>query len=1376
MLQKIKLLVVLFSLSTGSLQAQNIQVIMSPNPSPYISDWQEKTETAILVISNTGTSDIQVKIKTELYDGKGSLVANTDASKMTVIIVPPGVNQFNAEDIFPSNAVSYKGSLQVSTVKTGRIPDDNYKLCVTLIDPQTGAPVGTSGTVCKIFNILAFQAPVLINPRDNESIQETGIKGIMFRWSPVTPSPKTIVTYRLQIWEVLDGQNEMTALRSNQPIVEKDLKGVLQTQWPFDFAMPEVGKKYVWTITPLDDQDRKLVDGSGFAQPFGFEIVTPPPLSQGNPILISPTNNSELTSLKSITFQWKGSPKNTTNPVTYRLKVWQLMEGQNGTHTMRSNKPILEKDFQDILIDMKDQTMKATINLETGPCKPPYLCVFVWTVQAMPSLNVNDVNNTTSEAFEFGFREINPSSVILQFPKSGEEVEPLNEVTFRWTPIVPKPKEPVTYRLTVWHLKQGQNSIQAMRTNTPVVTKDIMDVTDAVVAGIFTCPCCPPYLCDYVWMVQAVDKMGNGIGTNDGKSDAFMFHFKDLESSDITLGVPRGTIETGPFEEGITFRWTPIVPKPQEPVTYRLKVWQLMQGQNGSQAMRTNQPIVTKDVDNLTETTISSIYTGPCKPPYLCDYVWSIQAINRAGSPISNGMSEPLEFTIKNTKSSISLQSPEYNSEIDPLKDLTFRWTPIVPKPKEPVTYRLKVWQLMQGQSGTQAMRTNQPIVTKDVDNLTQVTISNLYTGPCKPPYLCDEMWKVQAIIMNNGVEEIIGESETFGFHVMDGKWSSVKLESPKNLEEVDLEKEITFRWTPIVPKPKEPVTYRLKVWQLMEGQNGSQAMRSNQPVVTKDVENTTEVTVLNLYTGPCKPPYLCDYLWNIQALNKSGVGIGDNNGISEAFEISGFDSKRSSITLQSPKKGEYLDTAKAVTFRWTPIVPKPKEPVTYRLKVWQLMQGQSSTQAMRTNQPIVTKDVDNITEVTISNLYTGPCRPPYLCDYVWGIDAIVGGEYFGSSTSPHPDFLWAPGKLRQSEDEAKEDLKKKKHDLDSLKDELAGIGEKIKDAAKAKRDCDEELKKAQAEDAKAKADLQKQKDINKNKEQNTGEGKYWPDKDAAKKAHGSDYEKDLQKAQENADAAAAKLKDLEIKCPELTKALDALIGKGATLPADIGRGEKAVTDAEKTLQEIIKEKDKCKEGEIRETKTTTSKTYYCATTDTKFDSKVTTNLDKTLEAAKGFSEHIERGLNYIEIVFSKIPGGKGMVKLVKIPADLGGKIAGAISGSGLFARKGLEWVTVEITIGPLHKYTLKLTDLEICKDGKWVPYDKKKCELIDEGLTSLTISHTWKIGGSGDTDLSALTEAGTQFTEKLAEAIQKLIDDAITDPGDIEKDKANCL
>ncbi len=274
MTHKFKFLLLFLSLSSGFLKAQNIQLIMSPNPSPYISDWRDRKEVATLIISNTGREDIQVKIKTELFDSKGALVANTDAGKMPLLTVPPGVNTYNPEDIFPTNAISYHGSSEKEAIRTGRIPDDNYKICVTLTDPKTGAPFGTTNTVCKMFTIMAYQAPTLVNPKDKEAITESGIKSTIFRWTPVSPSPGSLVIYRFQVWEVMAGEDNMTAMRTHPPILEKDLKGILQTNWPPEFALPEVGKKYVWTITPLDDQERKLIEGSGFAQPFSFSMQT----------------------------------------------------------------------------------------------------------------------------------------------------------------------------------------------------------------------------------------------------------------------------------------------------------------------------------------------------------------------------------------------------------------------------------------------------------------------------------------------------------------------------------------------------------------------------------------------------------------------------------------------------------------------------------------------------------------------------------------------------------------------------------------------------------------------------------------------------------------------------------------------------------------------------------------------------------------------------------------------------------------------------------------------------------------------------------------------------------------------------------------------
>ena len=509
--------------------------------------------------------------------------------------------------------------------------------------------------------------------------------------------------------------------------------------------------------------------------------------------------------------------------------------------------------------------------------------------------------------------EYNPPTLIN--PENGKvftEAELSRPVTFRWTPLVPKPQQPVTYRLKVWQLMQGQSSTEAMRTNQPIVVKDVDNITQAVVNGIYNGPCKPPYLCDFVWQVQALTREGKPIGKNEGKSDSYTFK---VETNTTNSTAPQlvspnegKAFTANEMLAPVMFRWTPVVPKPQS-VTYRLKVWQLMQGQSGSQAMRTNQPIVTKDVDNITQAAVTGIYTGPCKPPYLCDFVWQVQAVDKDDHPIGSneGKSELWAFKVTDkeagpTKPPTNI-SPENGTQFKKsdedakLKELSyekgyFRWTPVVPKPKEPVTYRLKVWQLMQGQNGTQAMLTNQPVFTKDVVDITETVVRGIYTGPCKPPYLCDFVWQVQALDReNHPVGSNEGKSELWAFKIVDDgvtACSPPKLSEPangKSFAPKDASGGISLKWTPIVPTPNEPVTYRLKVWQLMQGQSGAQAMRENKPIIEKEVMPMKDA-IINIYNGPCKPPYLCDFMWQVQALDRAGNPICSNEGKSEAFSF----------------------------------------------------------------------------------------------------------------------------------------------------------------------------------------------------------------------------------------------------------------------------------------------------------------------------------------------------------------------------------------------------------------------------------------------------------------------------------------------------------
>ena len=203
---------------------------------------------------------------------------------------------------------------------------------------------------------------------------------------------------------------------------------------------------------------------------------------------------------------------------------------------------------------------------------------------------------------------------------------------------------------------------------------------------------------------------------------------------------------------------------------------------------------------------------------------------------------------------------------------------------------------------------------------------------------------------------------------------------------ENDIKKPITFRWTPIVPRPQEPTTYRLSVWQLMQGQNTAQARTVNQPIFTKDVDNLTQAVATNLITGPCKPPYLCSFIWNVQALNRDGKPIGGNNGTSELFSFkydtgtTSTDDTKTSTSLVSPANGSIIDAGNLPVFKWE---TDGKPTSAYKIKIVELTGDQSPEVALRTNKPHFEKDsLDDLS-------FKYPPNGPQLIDgkkYGWAI------------------------------------------------------------------------------------------------------------------------------------------------------------------------------------------------------------------------------------------------------------------------------------------------------------------------------------------------------------------------------------------------------
>ena len=78
----------------------------------------------------------------------------------------------------------------------------------------------------------------------------------------------------------------------------------------------------------------------------------------------------------------------------------------------------------------------------------------------------------------------------------------------------------------------------------------------------------------------------------------------------------------------------------------------------------------------------------------------------------------------------------------------------------------------------------------------------------------------------------------------------------------------ITFRWSSIVPRTQEYVTYRLQVYEVKDNQLPMQALRSNMPILNTDVVNTQYIWRPQLdFSG--QEGYV--FIWTIQTLDSKG-------------------------------------------------------------------------------------------------------------------------------------------------------------------------------------------------------------------------------------------------------------------------------------------------------------------------------------------------------------------------------------------------------------------------------------------------------------------------------------------------------------------------
>jgi len=267
--------------ATGMAQIK-FNLIVNAQPPAQLSEWSNRREVLALIVTGQGAAGNQYKIKTEIKLLDGTVIGSADLAKTPVFTLNTGgTTILVANDVMPLEFMVFTGKYKTSLERTGKLPADNYSICVQPVNIIDYAPLGE--IICKNFYLATTQLPILMKPYNEEIIDAKKAQtAIIFRWTPVVPKPTSPVTYRIQVFEVLPTQNPVQALRSNQPLLDKEILAATQFIWqpqlpflPYDNETKKL-PTFIWTIQSLDIDHNPVTrtdgNGEGRSEPLIFFV------------------------------------------------------------------------------------------------------------------------------------------------------------------------------------------------------------------------------------------------------------------------------------------------------------------------------------------------------------------------------------------------------------------------------------------------------------------------------------------------------------------------------------------------------------------------------------------------------------------------------------------------------------------------------------------------------------------------------------------------------------------------------------------------------------------------------------------------------------------------------------------------------------------------------------------------------------------------------------------------------------------------------------------------------------------------------------------------------------------------------------------------
>jgi len=235
-----QILFVIFSCQT--IKAQVIVQLYQPPPNQWRLEhlWN-------LTLTNTSEKPYSVYLSVnaeEVSEGKvfeGTSAAFELAGRFS--------GRVNPRSLEPADISYTNSNIEEFIYRTGSLKEGVYTICVAVIDANSGLELGKN---CIVQIITHISPPELIAPFDGTSVYDMNP---VFIWTaPMPLDPRTMVSYRLRIVEMLGEQVPLEAIENNRAFFTQSNIPATSFQYPIAARSFKSEMNYAWQVTAYNSR------------------------------------------------------------------------------------------------------------------------------------------------------------------------------------------------------------------------------------------------------------------------------------------------------------------------------------------------------------------------------------------------------------------------------------------------------------------------------------------------------------------------------------------------------------------------------------------------------------------------------------------------------------------------------------------------------------------------------------------------------------------------------------------------------------------------------------------------------------------------------------------------------------------------------------------------------------------------------------------------------------------------------------------------------------------------------------------------------------------------------------------------------------------